>query len=373
LKNISLLIDGDYPDGNKKNARIKAYHNGLVNFGWNCKIILISPTRFQREEKTKLDDVIYLTGDFRYRNNRIARYYQLIHGIFNSLVYITKLKKGEYVYFYNPTFFSSIYALILARIRGVKIVVDQTEIYSLNRYRFLNKIAEYISARMANIILAISINIDQHFKNLGAKQIFRFPIMVDVERFNIDVKPNKQLIGYIGSFGPKDGIDFMLRGFKQAQIKIPNLKLRLIGYNLEFIDLKKVIAEYDLENSVELTGKVEYEDIPRLLMECDTLIMNRTSSRYASFGYPIKLGEYFACKRPVLMSSGVGFSKDYEHLNEAIKYKIDDLKSFSEAILWRFNNNEKSTAIADNGYNYSCQNFDSFNQVKKLTTILENL
>lgn len=157
---------------------------------------------------------------------------------------------------------------------------------------------------MANIILAISINIDQHFKNLGAKQILRFPIMVEVERFNIDVKARKQLIGYIGSFGPKDGIDFMLRGFKQAQIKIPNLKLRLIGCNLEFPHLKKLIIKLDLEKSIELIGKVDYEDIPRLLMECDTFIMNRTSSKYASFGYPIKLGEYFACNRPTLMSNG---------------------------------------------------------------------
>lgn len=368
-----MLIDGDYPDGNKKNARIKAYHNGLVKLGWNCKIVLISPTRFQREEKIILDDVIYFTDDFRYRNNRIARYYQLIHGILNSLMYIFKLKKGEYVYFYNPTFFSSIYALILARIRGVKIVVDQTEIYSLDRYRFLNKLAEYISARMANIILAISTNIDQHFKNLGAKQILRFPIMVEVERFNIDIKPYKQLIGYIGSFGPKDGIDLMLRGFKHAQIKIPNLKLRLIGCNLEFPHLKKLIIKLDLEKSIELTGKVDYEDIPRLLMECDTFIMNRTSSKFASFGYPIKLGEYLACNRPILMSNGEGFSEDYEHLIEAIKYEIDDLQSLSEAILWRFNNNEKAIFIANNGYNYSRQNLDSFYQLKKLIAVLENL
>lgn len=370
---IHLLVVSDFPNGNKNSARIKAYYDSLSRLEWECKFVILNQSRYYEDkESAKIKDVILLSRPFKNKQTRLTRYFTIVAGIFNSLIYISKLDKKDYVYFYNPTFFCSIYALMFSKIRGLKIVVDQTEIYSLERNRVLNKMAEYLSARMATIILAISSNIEQHFKSLGARRIVRFPIMVEMARFNIKVKPKKQLMGYIGSFAPKDGVAFMLKGLKEAQLSMPNLKLRLIGYNVEFPELESVIIKLGLEDSVELTGKVDFKDIPKLLKECDTLIMNRTSSKFASFGYPIKLGEYFACNRPIIMSDGSGFAEEYTHLAEAIKYIVDDLQSFKGAIFWRYENDEEAIGIANTGYNFAREHFDSFNQVKKLSHILEN-
>ena len=65
---------------------------------------------------------------------------------------------------------------------------------------------------------------------------------------------------------------------------------------------------------VKLSGKVDYAEIPKLLLECDTFVMNGTYSKFSETAYPVKHGEYFACNRHVLISYGPRFSEDFAHL-----------------------------------------------------------
>jgi glycosyltransferase involved in cell wall biosynthesis len=119
------------------------------------------------------------------------------------------------------------------------------------------------------------------------------------------------------------------------------------------------VASRNLADHVEVTGTVTFQDIPCLLKECDTLIMNRDSSAFSSFGYPIKLGEYFACSKPVLMSNGGGFSDDFEDGNQVFKYTVDSAESLSNTMLYRYDNAEESDAVAKRGYLFAKDHFDS--------------
>ena len=232
---------------------------------------------------------------------------------------------------------------------------------------------EYTTAKCSTFLLAISNNIAKHFNSFGTKNITHFPIMVDIKRFSVEVNAKYQILGYIGSFAPKDGIDLMLTALKESLETLPGLKLRLIGDHCEFPELNYMIDNLKLRDSVEVLGKVSYEQIPTYLKECDSLIMNRNSSKFSETGYPIKLGEYFACKRPVLMSDGPGFSEDFTHLKEAIKYTADDAQALADAIVFRYENEQLAQEIAQRGYDYALTHFDSKKQVKKLIKWIDEL
>ena len=87
--------------------------------------------------------------------------------------------------------------------------------------------------------------------------------------------------------------------------------------------------------------------------------MNRNDSLFAQYGYPTKLGEYFACKRAVLMSDGPGFSEDYKDRVEAIKYKVNNPQALADAIIWRYENSAEAAAIAQRGSDYAKTYFSS--------------
>jgi len=379
MNSIVFFIVGDYPFGNKNTARIKSLIDEFTHLEYQCIICKTYPTSFSNSFENKefelhlSSNTVQLSYSNNYQSNKILRFFQILSGITRSILKVARLNESTIVYFYNPTLFDNIFAMLVARLRGLRVVVDQTELYSIERYRLINRISEYVVAKSANLLLTISSTLYLHFQRVRSKPSIKFPIVVELKRFHTSNIERKGLIGYVGSFAEKDGVSLMLHSFQIAVTKNHNLTLRLIGDNPYQSATICKIREMNIEKWVELTGSVSFEDIPKLLNECDTFIMNRNSSKFAETGYPIKLGEYFACNRPVLMSDGPGYSEDFTHLQEAIKYKVDDAQALADAIIFRYENDTLAREVSQRGYDYAAAHFDSKKQVKKLVKILDEL
>jgi glycosyltransferase involved in cell wall biosynthesis len=277
------------------------------------------------------------------------------------------------LYFYNPRWTDTLLSLILSSWLGRKTVVDQTELFSTGKNKKIHLSEERLVSKHATKVMAISKSIQKHFQSSRHDKVELFPILVDFDRFDIQRTEQKFLMGYIGSFATKDGVNLLLDAISLLMPQLPQIKLRLIGHNPKFQELVAEIASRGLEDYVEMTGTVTYQDIPWLLQECDTLIMNRDSSEFASYGYPIKLGEYFACNKPVLMSDGGGFSDDFEDRNQVYKYTVDSADSLSDKVLYRYKNIGESDAVAKRGYLFAKDHFDSRTVGPFLANILREL
>jgi glycosyltransferase involved in cell wall biosynthesis len=101
--------------------------------------------------------------------------------------------------------------------------------------------------------------------------------------------------------------------------------------------------------------------------------MNRIKSAFSDSGYPAKLGEYLACKRPILMSDCILFSSDFQHKKEVIKYKHDDPTDLANAILYRYKNLNEMIEMADRGHLFAKDKFDSENISTKLVELATKL
>ena len=300
----------------------------------------------------------------------MLRIIQIAIGHINSLGFILlNSKKYDVLYFYNPRLTDTLLAFKLATLLGRKSVVDQTELFSSKKGLKRHKWEELSVAKDSTILFVISKKLESHFANLGTVKMYLLPIMVNFERFAIERKEQTYLLGYIGSFAAKDGINTLLEAINISKKKLPKIKLRLIGYHPNNEIIERSIKKLGIEDNVEITGTVAYSEIPWLLKECDTLIMNRDASEFASFGYPIKLGEYFACRKTVLMSNTKGFSEDFEDGNQVYKYEVNDASSLANAISLRYKNQGEADAVAIRGYGYAKDFFDS----KKLGEYMVNI
>ncbi len=380
VKKIVLIIPNDFPNGEKNNARIKAIGENLQSLSWEVTYVSLMPTRFvknadaRQPSSWKNATVVHILNWTSFPKYFPIRMAQIIACQLGFLVYLIRNSRSfDVLYFYTPQWLGTLSGLVLSKTLGHKIVVDQTDLHSAYRFSWWHKSEEFIVGRLPDLLLTISSFLYSHFHNFKKTGVEKFSILVDLDRFKLEINNEKHVLGYVGSFADKDGIQLMLEAVSIARSIYPDIRLRLIGRDPFPLKTESLIIEYSLEEIVERTGSVDYMDIPKLLLECDTFIMNRNSSQFAETGYPIKLGEYFACNRPVLMSDGPGYSEDFTHLQEAIKYKVDDAQALADAIVFRYENDTLAREVSQRGYEYAVAHFDSKKQVKKLVKILNEL
>ncbi len=376
-KKIAIVFSGDFPEGNTKNARLKIIATELKLYNWETSFFSTYPYRFSKKlfskqpKKWNNFPIKFFSITRIYPTFFIFRILQLALAHVVTLLWtLCCAHRYDALYYYNPRWTDTLLSLKINALLGRKCIVDQTELFSTGANPKWHKTEEITIAKSATHLLAISTKIQKHFQTLRKQNTHLFPILINTSRYENERKEQKYLMGYIGSFAAKDGVGLLLEATSQLLKKYPKLMLRLIGHNPEMDKLMEQIKNMGLEQSVEVTGTVTYKEIPWLLNECDTLLMNRDDSVFSSYGYPIKLGEYFACKKPVIMSNGPGFSEDFEHRNQVYKYQVGNAESLAEAIHYRYQNIGESDAVAKRGYDYALDYFDSTKKVAYLAHIL---
>ena len=101
------------------------------------------------------------------------------------------------------------------------------------------------------------------------------------------------------------------------------------------------------------------------------LVNPRQSGEWADAGFPTKLGEYFATKRPVITTK-IGDLKDYfTDKKQAIFAEPNKPESIAEAILYLLRNNSESERIGEEGYKWAVRNLEYNNNAKRLIDFIK--
>jgi glycosyltransferase involved in cell wall biosynthesis len=375
-RKLAIVFGGDFPEGNTKNARLKIIATELDKYHWKSTFYSAMPYRFSKNTWFTQDKqwngfaVRYFSISRKYPPYFALRIGQAIVA-HTHILWWTFFRAHRYdaLFYYNPRWTDTLISLYINSLLGRKVVVNQTELFSSAVNTKWHETEERVIAKRARVLLLISSNLMRHYQRLCKQNTYLMPVIVNTDRFELDIAEKPFLMGYIGSFASKDGIDLLLEGLKHVLPEYPKLMLRLIGHNPHMYPLEQKVMAMGLQNNVEITGTVKYEAIPRLLLECDTLLMNRDASIFSTYGYPIKLGEYFACKKPVIMSDGKGFAEDFEARNQVYKYEVDNAASLADAIRYRYAHVGESNAVAIRGYQYAKDHFDG----EKLGLFLYNI
>jgi glycosyltransferase involved in cell wall biosynthesis len=129
----------------------------------------------------------------------------------------------------------------------------------------------------------------------------------------------------------------------------------------------------DLLNSVRFVGKVSGSEVPKLLSKCDILINPRISGILSEAGFPTKLGEYFATKRPVVATSVGDLRLYFENGNQLILVEPDLPQALTDGITFLIENQQQAIKIGQNGFNWAKFNLDYINNANKLLSFLHAL
>ena len=197
--------------------------------------------------------------------------------------------------------------------------VNAPLVYEQHRYRggmvcpCLARRIERLVWGEADLVIAVSEVLSSHLTKAGVSsaRVQVLPNGVDPRRFMADAAsllPRKHLnlenrfvIGFVGSFKPWHGADFLLAAFEDFHRLDPSAHLLLIGDGPLKSSLQDRARQAGLEKDVTFTGVVAHEDVPQYLAAMDVAVAPYPA--VGNFYYsPLKLFEYMAAGRAVVAS-----------------------------------------------------------------------
>jgi glycosyltransferase involved in cell wall biosynthesis len=341
-----------------------------------------------------VDNVRYKHLCFKiHPKNYFGKFLDIIFGLFLPVFYLYKERFNnnlDKIILFDVRLSNLLFFLFIKLTLRRKLIVIVPEFYekSQGRFALFSKLKWYnfylgliYLLRYADGYIVASNFLQKYIKDTLKvnKSILVLPNLMDSEIFHLsDIKPfisNKITIGYTGTPTRKDGVIDLIDSFGILNKKYPDTHLLIIGDN---IDSKKSIIQQLKDHAIKLgvienvtfTGLVSFKRIPELLNSCQILALTRPKGIFAEAGFPTKLGEYFACRKPVVITK-VGDIPTYfvneEHL---VIVNPEDIESIVNGFEKLLNNKELGERICTNAYKWMDSNLYYKNMSGKLSEFI---
>jgi len=152
---------------------------------------------------------------------------------------------------------------------------------------------------------------------------------------------NNFIVFYHGVFTPNRGLTECVKAMSLLKKRIPKAVLFLLGTGRIVKDLKELIKEEMLHDNVILHDVVDYEDVPKYIAMCDIGIVPLPNISYWRHQCPLKLLEYLAMKRTVILTDIPAHRKIIDNKESGIFISSTNPEEIAKAITYAYENKDK--------------------------------
>jgi len=146
-------------------------------------------------------------------------------------------------------------------------------------------------------------------------------------RLGLDTAP--AVVCFVGNLVAWQGVEMLLDASTRLASVRPDLNVLIIGDGPELPGLKELAARMGLSDRVRFTGRVPYAMVPEYISASDVCVAPLSRGRKAS---PIKVFEYLACGRPVIVSDVDQIGEFVRRTGSGIVFEPEDINAFTAAI-----------------------------------------
>lgn len=401
-KKIVIITNTNFPYGGASANLLRLFALGLTNFDNEVEVILPTGNYYGNKidknikRSGKVGRVLYKHLCFvnhpinyigKILDNICGFILLIIHLIMNSLK-----KKLDIMIAYNTTFFSTLILLITNKLLCKKLVLILPEFFekphnnffslsSLKWYNFYLGL-KYVT-KYADGFIVLSSYFERYIREelKSKKNIFIMPNLTDPTGFNLsDIKPyieNKITIGYIGTPPTKDGVTDLIKSFNILNNKYPMTHLLIIGDLTNGKTMVPELKEYakglKILDNVSFAGLVSHDLVPSLLHSCQILALTRPSGIRSEAGFPTKLGEYFACKKPVVITNVGDIPRYFKNEEHVILVEPENIESIVNGFEKLIIDKELGEKISNNAYSWMDKNLNYRNVAGNIDHFLNSI
>lgn len=153
---------------------------------------------------------------------------------------------------------------------------------------------------------------------------------------------NKYVLTYLGVVTRNRGIDRVLKAIGRLnEMYKQKVLFQVIGDGPFLPYLKQISSDLGLNDRVLFKGHIPYDTIPKNLMDTDCFICPLPDRSEWNVSSPLKVFEYLACAKPVILTPIVSHKNIIENEDFIIWTEGDKVDDFIKAIEYALKNTEK--------------------------------
>ena len=140
--------------------------------------------------------------------------------------------------------------------------------------------------------------------------------------------PDAFVVGYVGAFVPYHRLDRLIEVAARLVDDYPHLRWLLVGDGVERPKVESLLDEHNLRDRFWLTGKVAHRQVPSYVRSMDVAVLPHSEQ----FNSPMKLFEYMAMGRPVVVPDVPAVSEVIRDGENGVHFRAGDARALETAI-----------------------------------------
>ena len=391
IKKIAILCQYEFPEGMAPTIRILSYSKGLVQNGINVEVNTFT---WRRDDSKYPESGI--TQGVKYKvahswNTKKGKLHKVFIDKFlmsyKAIKHIVESHRKERIDYVLLSFDHIPYLfrfVPILRLFGIKCLFIGDEFPEAIR-QLKNKVPWYqiLQYKLIYTLIDGRILMTNALKKFYDEKISKKPTFIMCSILNTDRFLNLQrqkvarpYLCYMGNMMlAKDNVDNIINAYSLICDQYPNLDLYLFGNPNEKDKsiLKDLVSQKQLENRVFFKGRVDYGQVPQILVNAKILVTSQPITKRAEGGFPTKMAEYMMSKTPMLVTN-VG--EIHKYVQDGINcYMVEPCNSklYADKLSYILNNYEEADKVAGRAYDYACRNFRAKEVTSELIDFLSDL
>jgi glycosyltransferase involved in cell wall biosynthesis len=159
----------------------------------------------------------------------------------------------------------------------------------------------------------------------------------------------RYLVGYVGTMSFQEGLDILLEVAQHIKkMGRDDVHFTCIGGGPALNGLRKMVQEKGLEDTVNFTGRIPYEELLEILSTADVCVNPDRPCEMNDISTMIKIMEYMSLKRPIVQFD---LKEGRFSAQEASLYadNHDQVRDFADKILWLLDHPEERKRMGEFG------------------------
>ena len=174
-------------------------------------------------------------------------------------------------------------------------------------------------------------------------------------RRRIGLTPDRDYIGFVGSFYRYQGLQCLLNAMVIIRRTIPSVHLLLVGDGEAAPELKQQADRLTLNSCITWAGRVPYQDVPLWIGAMTLCVAPFRGDRGETS--PVKVFDYLACGKPVIASAIPSVSATFVGNVGVALGPPDDPAVLAQAVLSLINDPSRQSRMAEMGRRFVEQGF----------------
>lgn len=388
---VVVLCNYPFPEGMAATIRILAYSKGLTQNGVKCSVVTFCPRSDMFPKSGFFNGVNYYHSHLYSSKSKIRRVFLDLY-LFKvkSILLLNNLRRNNKILVFiafddlwNLMIFVPLLKLLKFNLAFISDEFPPTIRSLKNQIGFFEKAAYYFLHRKFDFRIVMTKALLVYYNdNFGFLETIVLNTVVDTERFasntvKREFSPHKSYklfrICYMGNMElRKDNVDLPIRAVISLLKRGYRIKFDLYGSpsrkDKEF--LLDLIAEYYCEKDIYIFDRVNYSEVPQLLQHYDLLVNSQPNTVRATGGFPTKLGEYLLSGIPALFSSVGDIPIYIQDSINGFLVKPMSIIEYSKRIEYIMSNYEIALSVANEGYKFVLNNFETKNSLRELSNFI---